>query len=114
MLTKEAILNSDDLQKELVKIPEWGGEAFVRMLTGAERDLFESQIVNKTGGVNMENIRARLVCLTLVDEDGVRLFDDADIKELGCKSASALDRVFTVAQRLNKISDNDVEDLAKN
>jgi len=113
-ITKDQILKSDDLAKELVSVPEWGGDVYVRTLTGTERDLFESKIVGKNGGVNMENLRARLAVLTMVDESGKRLFEDSDIKELSRKSSKALSRVFNVAQELNKISDDDVEELAKN
>jgi len=44
---------------------------------------------------------------------GDRLFADADIAALGSKSAKALDRVFAVAQRLNGIGSDQV-DQAKN
>ena len=114
MLSRDDILNANDLKTETVQVPEWGGEVNVRTMTGAERDAFESKIVGKNGGVNMQNIRARLVSLTMVDENGDRIFSDDDVKELGRKSAAALDRVFTAAQGLNKISDEDVEELAKN
>ncbi len=66
------------------------------------------------GKVNAENIRARLVALTTIDEAGNRLFDDGDVEALGAKSAAALARVFTVAQRLNALSGSDVEELEKN
>jgi len=114
MLTKDQILNSDDLVKELVTVPEWGGDVYVRTLTGTERDLFESKIMGKNGGVNMQDLRARLCSLTITGEDGERLFEESDIKALGKKSAKALSRVFNVAQELNKISDDDVEELTKN
>jgi len=52
--------------------------------------------------------------LTICDEEGTRLFAAKDMDELGKKSAAALDRIFTVAQRLNGLSGEDVEDLAKN
>lgn len=114
VLNRDQILNSDDLTKEEVSVPEWGGEVFVRTLTGTEKDTFEEKIIGKNGGVNMKNIRALLASLTIVDEKGERLFEESDIKELGRKSGAALSRVFNVAQRLNKISDDDVEELAKN
>ena len=41
-----------------------------------------------------------------------RLFDDGEIAALGRKSARALDRVFSVAQRLNGIGVDQV-DVAK-
>jgi hypothetical protein len=36
------------------------------------------------------------------------------VEALGKKSAAALNRVFEVAQRLSGITDDDVEELAKN
>jgi hypothetical protein len=40
--------------------------------------------------------------------------DEGDTFPLGGKSASALDRIFTVAQKLNGLRDEDVDELAKN
>jgi len=113
-LTKEQILNSQDLTKEKIEVPEWGGVIFVRTMTGAERDSFEQGIVNDDRTANLSNIRAKLCALTVVDEEGKRIFTDDDVKGIGEKSSLVLDRVFQVAQKLNGISPTDVEDLAKN
>ena len=113
-LTKEQILNSQDLTKEKIEVPEWGGVIFVRTMTGAERDSFEQGIVNDDRTANLSNIRAKLCALTVVDEEGKRIFTDDDVKGIGEKSSLVLDRVFQVAQKLNGISSADVEDLAKN
>ena len=115
MLTREQILQCDDLPKETVKVPEWGGEVQVRTMTGTDRDAFEASLISKEVGKEgrLENVRARLVSLTLCDEAGSRLFTDSDITALGGKSARALDRVFAVAQRLNGIG-ADQADVAKN
>lgn len=109
-LTKEAILAADDLPRERVVVPEWGGDVFVRTMTGTDRDAFETSLLGKDG--RMENVRARLVSLTLCNEAGTRIFDDSEIVALGAKSARALDRVFSVAQRLNGIG-VDQADAAK-
>ena len=101
ILSKDAILAADDLPRETVIIPEWGGEVLVRTMSGTDRDAFEASLLEKDG--RMENVRARLVALTLCDSQGDRLFDDSEIAALGRKSARALDRVFSVAQRLNGI-----------
>lgn len=111
------ILASDDHKIEPVSVPEWptvDGRLFVRVMSGAERDAFEAAFVNNRNGAALINIRAKLAAKTLCTEDGARIFTDADAKELGQKSASALDRVFAAAQRLNGIGDSDVEALAKN
>ena len=113
MLNRDSILSSDDLPKELVQVPEWVGDVYVRTLTGTERDAFEQSMVTKKDKPNLDNVRARFAVLTICDEAGVRLFTDADAKKLGEKSAAALDRVFAVAQRLNGFSSSDVEELGK-
>jgi primosomal protein N'' len=117
LLTRDAILQAQDLPTEQVHVPEWGGDVLVRALTGAERDRFEQSIVEQRGKstrMNLQNIRAKLVALTVVDEQGNRIFKDEDVKWLGNKSAAALDRIFEVAQRLSGLRDEDVEELAKN
>ncbi len=117
LLSREDILQAQDLTSEDVDVPEWGGVVRVRTLTGAERDAFESSVARKQGKnvvMNYKNIRAKLVALTVIDGEGNRLFSDEDARALGRKSAEALDRVFSVAQRLSGIRDEDVEELAKN
>lgn len=117
MLTREMILTSKDLSFEIVDVPEWGGEVKVTTLTGTERDAFEASLIDqKRSGntVNTKNIRAKLVSMACVDEEGKRLFTPADIEALGSKSASALDRIFVVAQKLSKLTEADMDELQGN
>ncbi len=117
LLSKTAILAAQDLQTEDVEVPEWGGAVRVRSFTGRERDAFEASMVRGDGRdrkVDLTNMRARLVGLTVIDETGQRLFTDEEVDLLGAKSGAALDRVFAVAQKLNGLSGADVEELSKN
>ena len=115
VLTKDQILAAEDLGKELVSVPEWGGHVYVKVMSGAERDAWEASIVGTTGSQrNLQNIRARLVALTACDGGGLRLFSDADVGELGKKSSKALDRVFAVAQKLNALTEDDIKELEGN
>jgi hypothetical protein len=117
LLSKTAILTANDLQTEDVEVPEWGGAVRVRSFTGRERDAFEASMVRGDGKdrrVDLTNMRARLVGLTVIDETGQRLFTDEEVDLLGAKSGAALDRVFAVAQKLNGLSGADVEELSKN
>ena len=116
LLTREAILDADDLTTEDHEVPEWGGTVRVKMLTGTERDAFEASVTETRGKnvkANLANVRARLVSLCLVDTTGRRLFAREDIPLLGRKSAAALDRVFDACRRLNRIGDQDVEELTE-
>lgn len=118
ILTKEDILNAQDSHVEPLEVPEWGGHVLVKALSGAERDSFEASISgSKTGKqrkVNLENLRARLVALCLVDDKGKRLFTTADVHALGQKSAIALERVFEKATELAGMGNTDIEDMTAN
>ena len=116
-LTKAEILAKDDLKTEDLFVPEWDAWVKVRTLNASERDWFEASTVQRNGKkvtTNLQNIRARLCLLCIVGENGERLFEQEDEFPLGGKSAAALDRIFTVAQRLNGLRDEDVDELAKN
>jgi hypothetical protein len=116
-LTRDAILSAVDIPQEDVAVPEWGGSVLVRGLTGRQRDSFEAGMVRGQGRnqtLVLENMRAKLCALTIVDEQGDRLFSEADVKALSEKSAAALDRVFAVAMRLSGLTQRDVEELTKN
>ncbi|MGM0409188.1 MAG: hypothetical protein ACQEQF_00380 [Bacillota bacterium] len=121
-LGRDEILGADDKDVKVVDVPEWGGKVRVSTITAEKRDKFEASMFqirnfgtkNQKAEYKQENLRARLVAYTVVDEDGNRIFSENDIKKLGEKSAKALDRVFEVAQELNGISDEDVDEMTKN
>lgn len=119
-LSADAILSADDLQREPVAVPEWGGTVLVQGMSGTDRDRFEAAMLNDTmDGVSkdraMDRYRARLAAACLVDESGKRLFrSDAEVKRLGEKSAQALSRVVEVASRLSGLTPGDVEELTGN
>jgi hypothetical protein len=112
LLSRDDILGSDDLRLERVDVPEWNGVLYVRVMTAGERDQFEAEVagVGKRSK-NMSNLRARLVCLVGCDENGQALFEKGDAAALGAKSAAAVDRVFTVAARLNGFTSQDIDEL---
>ena len=115
-LTRDQILDHDDLQRELVSVREWGGEVYVRTMTGSERDAYEMRMVagrEKGGIAGIEDIRATLAALTICNESGAPIFSLSDIEALGRKSCAALDRVCEVAQRLNRLTAADIVDLKK-
>ena len=113
MLTREQILAHDDLKRETVDVPEWGGSVIVQTMTGADRDAFEASIVSG-GKPDMRNMRAKLAAACIVNEAGERLFSVVDVEALGAKSAGALERIVRVAQRLNRLGDAQLEELKGN
>ena len=117
ILTKEQIVAVNDITTETVSVPEWGGYVLVKVMSGTERDAFESSIFEQKGKDiqrNLGNLRAKLVSKCLVDEKGNRLFSDKEIEIIGKKSAKVLDRIYEVCVKLNGIGPKDVEELTKN
>jgi len=117
LLTRQDILSIRDIRTEVVSVPEWGGDVKIKAMSGKERDAWESalfQISGKDVTMNKENLRAKLVALTAVDEANVRLFTEADIEALGAKSAAALDRVYQASQKLSGLTPDDIKELEKN
>ncbi len=85
-LTRDQILQCSDIQTESVEVPEWGGAVLVKGLSGAERDALEAAIVEGRGRkqrLHLENTMARLVSMSVVDENGKRIFTNGDIEALG-------------------------------
>ena len=115
-LTRDPILGAEDLGTEIVDVAEWGGSVTVRGMTGKERDAFEASILERRGKrmvPNTANVRAKLVARCCLDENGTRLFTDADAEALGAKSGAAIDRVYEVAARLSGMTDEDIDELVE-
>lgn len=114
ILSADAILNASDLPTETVPVPEWKGSVMITTMPGTDRDAWEASITNAQGKVTAENIRAKLVVRVAVDVDGKRIFTDDQAEQLGKKSAKVLSRLYNVAARLNGLTKEDIEELAKN
>lgn len=102
---------------ETITLPELGGDVVhVYGLSGVERDAFESSMTVQRGKkreTNLANIRARFVVLVARDADGRRIFDDADVQQVGNLPASVLDRIFDLGRKLSGMTEADVEELGK-
>ncbi len=115
-LSKEAIFAADDILTEDVYIPEWNGSVTVCGMTGAGKDAYEKSIVDIKGNkhtVNRDHLRAKLLIRTVVNEDMTPKFNESDIIKLGTKSASVLDRLCAVAQRLSGMTQEEAQELKK-
>lgn len=116
LLSKATLLGATTPPQEVVQIPELSGHVNVRGMSGSERDAFEASLIEGKGrkrDVNMQNLRAKLVAYCTVDDDGARVFTDAEASALGQVRADVLNRIYTVAQRLSGISDEDAEELGQ-
>ncbi len=122
LLDREGLLNKEELQIEKLDLDK-GDSVYLRQMTGRERDRFDQSLTrsvkdragNTTYERNLSDFRAKLAVNTLCDEDGKLLLNDKDIPTLSQNmSAARLERIVTKAQEMNKITEEDKEDLIKN
>jgi hypothetical protein len=109
-LSKASILAAKDTKlSEALPVPEWGGEVYIKTLSGTERDAFEDAYAEN----KMKAFRCRFLVLTLSDDKGQRLFEDGDVAELGKKSSVVINRLFEAAWKHNAFTDEAVESLGE-
>jgi hypothetical protein len=106
-LTRDAILNADDLPRVEVVIPEWKGSVYVRALNGAERDALERMLSSDKVS------RAAIAALCTVDADGTKLFSEQDVEALAKKHGGALERIVNAALSFNAMTEASLDE-AKN
>jgi len=114
-LDAEAILAADDRPMERVAV--WGGHVYVRTISGFERDQFDRYMARHVDPQSNEivgcNWRAALLARCLCNSAGDLLFSENDIEKLGQKSGAELDKLFSVARRLNRMDQRDIEEIKK-
>jgi hypothetical protein len=111
-LTADQILAAEDAALLEVKVKEWGGSVFVRVMTVAERDAYERMWIGKRE-TGIENFRTEYLQRVLCDEKGKLLFTKEQIEKLGQKSAAVMTRLFDRAMKHNAMSEADVEEMGK-
>ena len=114
MLSAKDILKSADTPEvKRVELPELSDHVYVRVISGAERDKWEVQAERLLKSPEI-NVRASLCLLTMCNEKGERLFKDDQLVDLGKVSAIVLERVFQASREINRLRDDDIEELEKN
>jgi hypothetical protein len=123
LLNRAQLLTKEELKKEKVVLDEAQDEyVFVRQMTAHEKSIWEMSQVKQSGkgkgvsyDVTLDDYRAKLAVVCICDEEGELLFKPNDYLELSMNiSASKLEKIVDVAQRLNAITEEDREEIVKN
>lgn len=129
LLTKEMILKAQDFEKEEVEVAEWGGSVFIRSMTSEASDEVQ-QIFMRLSGVDevsqngsqvaikdpeaMKGMKAKIVAYCLCDKNGDLLFaEEGDWQLLASRNSAVIDRLYDVAMRINRFTDESVEQEKK-
>jgi hypothetical protein len=131
-LTREQILNLDDIQVKEIDVPIWGKKVYIKQLTRGQQDTY---LKRQFGTAQMKQDRqakaqefknwelyghdAWLCAKGICDEKGNRIFDDADIKDLKTKNGEAIGYIAKEIILYSKMEDDltaedEVEEIEKN
>lgn len=116
-LNRDAILKSRDLKRIEVEVPEWGGTLYIKELSTKEKVDLNDYILSlqakgtEVSPLNAMRAMAKILVLTVVDEDDTKLFTDTDIEELLSKSTAVINRLTTTAMNLAGMSQETIEEV---
>lgn len=111
----DEILKLEDLHREEVAVPEWGGiKLTVVSMTGVERGELEKKWANRQASSDPVGFRADVLERTLKQDDGKPLGTAEQIKQLVGKNAQAIERLFEAGCRVSGLSKQDVRALEGN
>lgn len=102
-LTRDEILGIQDIKTKEIHVPDWDKEICIRKLTRGQQDEYAKRRFGKAsfkqagkasqqveGSVDIFGHDAWLVAQGVCDENGKRLFTDADVNKLNEKSGEAI------------------------
>ena len=114
MSLKDSIIQSQDLPLTKVEVPEWNCTVYLRTMNGFERDSYGRASWDYDNDKVNPNIQSMLLVRCICDEKGERIFVDNDVELLAKKNAMVLERLYLLADKLNCVTKQSVDDLAKN
>lgn len=107
------------LKSTQVEIPGVGKVTVVEM-TSRAHDAYEASLIKinpetEKGEFQRENMRAKLVSCSLVDENGELMFPgEQGVVELGALPKAIISKLYDAAAKLNSMDEDAVEKKAKN
>lgn len=116
MSLRDQIKAADDRKRKFVPTPEWGIEGvWVGTLSMRRKDALD-QLINaaRQEDGTLASIRDLYTCAVCEDEQGQPVFTADDLDWLHTKSGVVGDRIFQAAVELNPLTQEAVEQVAKN
>jgi len=116
LLTREAILQAQDIEYRELIIPEWNGVVRLKALKTVEYEAFQNHVQNKMkkGKMDLRNVTANLISRVIVDAKGERVFTQEDVQALSQKSQKPVNRIWKAVKEMNGIGDDDLDELVGN
>ena len=110
-LTKHAILSAADCAPQCVNVPEWGGDIYLRPMSGSARAKFEAIYKRADKSGDRSGVRGYVLCHTICNADSELLFTESDIEAIEEKNGDVLDRLIEHAMKVSGLGGDDENPL---
>ncbi|MGE5611147.1 MAG: hypothetical protein ACM359_17990 [Bacillota bacterium] len=100
MSLKDTILGANDTKLEPVSVPEWNATVYVKVMS-----LEEGTAIDRIAEGDDALALAKRATFIIRDEQGNRIFTEADAPALAKKSVKALRRIIDAHAKLNAPED---------
>lgn len=120
ILKREDFLGSAAKARRYLEVAcPWDTTFGVRLqnLTAREHGEFEAFALSRKGGLVTERLvqmKRRLLAMTLVDESGQTILSDDDVRAMADTDGGLVNWAYAESMRHCRITEAEVEDLAKN
>lgn len=119
---RDKIRECDDVDREVVDCPEWKCKIEMRSPTSAQTSELEQWASARAPKEDetpdpkrFEGMKEKyIIACAFNPDDGKQIFSEADIEWLKEKSGKVIERLWTVAQRLTGLAEDEAEALGKN
>lgn len=91
-----------------------GAHLYVRSMTGQDRSDYEKRWAGRKASANPGGFRWELLRLTVCNEAGELILEDADRQAAMQQDAGTIEELFSAACVMNGLRDEDVAELAEN
>jgi len=113
ILTREQILEMQDIEYREVTVKEWeGGTVRVRSLTAQEREEYDSWLFT-VKKLDATTSRSRLLSMAIVDDDGKPIFTESDIQALAKKNSKVIVRLSYIVQKMSGMTPGSIRELTE-
>lgn len=107
---RKYILDTKDFLLKKVYIPEWDCQAWLKVISGFDRERFEKTIQDQ----NLNGyVRATLVQMSLCNSNGDLVFLDSDVRALAQKNSAVIDRLFDMCMDISALTKEATDEIEK-
>ena len=113
-ILRDQILSSNDVQQEILEVPQWGVSVAIHGMSGAARTAMIQNAADNDGVMNFSKMMPDIVIMCTYDPTtGEQVFTEDDREALMLKSGAALDLIVNTAMRISGLAPDSADVAGK-